>query len=112
MRMGTRYGCPNRSRPGAGLSHSSGYGKPSRKFCAGCHGELYTEQGRWGVFTWQGHDGRYRYEDAESTYISARTADRHADTLNDADRAAGIEPRYVVRWIPEQAIPEAVRAAA
>lgn len=93
-----RHYCRMRDYPGSGSQHTAGDGTPTRRFCAGCHGELVTEHGLWGVFRWRG-DGRYPWEDAICTYTRAGLASERA-TSDEAKQDDPEHGGWVVRWIP------------
>lgn len=102
QKLATRHWCVHKRNPAAGLQHTQGNGKPTRKRCRWCGGELVTQTGQWGVFAWTG-TGRYPADEAESTYLSERAADRRTDKLALRDIAQPLnapEGGWVVRWIP------------
>ena len=87
-RLATRYVCCNDGNEAAGLRHTRGNGKPSRKACACCKGSLRVYTGLWGVFTWTG-DGRY----PEAAALKTFTREQPAQTMAEAG------DQTVVRWI-------------
>jgi hypothetical protein len=98
--LANRYTCPNEGKPGAGLVHDRGNGQPPRLRCRTCKGVLAIHTGLWGVFEWEGGNGRYREEDA----IELHT--RHGRAQHLADRGNRVTPEggnLVVRWIPKEA---------
>ena len=88
-KLATRYVCSNDGNEAAGLRHTRGNGKPSRKRCAGCKGSLRVYTGLWGVFTWTG-DGRYPEAAALKTFTRYALAEICANAGSD---------QTVVRWI-------------
>lgn len=66
-----RYWCP--ARVSAHCQH--GTGKPRAAKCHRCGSEFLVQAGIWGVFEWRG-DGRYRLEDAASTYVRLASAEK------------------------------------
>ena len=95
QKLATRYACRNAGKEWAGLTHTSGNGKPSRKRCANCRGEFYVQTGLWGVFTWTG-DGRYPEAAALRTFTREPLAQAYVDAENTrTDYAASL----VLRWI-------------
>jgi hypothetical protein len=86
---GTRFYCAaSVSDERRRSAHDSGDGKPPRKRCRYCKGELVSQAGTYGVFTWRG-DGRYPLADAHATFPRESTADRYATR----------DTTYVVRWL-------------
>lgn len=92
-KIGHRYACLSivsdsvHRRP----FHSKGSGKPRRKRCGYCHGELLVESGWFGVFVWSGGLGRYDRADALRLFASESAAQKYAD--------ARAEDNVVVRWV-------------
>ena len=100
-RLATRYRCHNDGREGAGLHHTRGNGKPSRKTCQWCRGQLYTETGLWGAFHWVAgaRYSDYAEDKALLTFTSEARADAYAAGLYAADSRSDV----VIRWIPKEA---------
>ena len=94
-RLATRYVCCNDGNEAAGLRHTRGNGKPSRKTCAGCKGPLHVYSGLWGVFTWTG-DGRYPEAAALRTGTRESVLQAYVDSEN---TRTGYEANLVLRWI-------------
>ncbi len=94
-KLATRYVCRLAGDPAAGLQHTSGNGKPSRRKCANCGSALDVYTGLWGVFTWTG-DGRYPQATALRTGTSQSRIQAYVDGENTrTDYAANL----VMRWI-------------
>lgn len=91
--MAYTYECVHKHNPpSAGHRHDQGSGKPTRKRCSGCGGQLRIRQGKWGVFvhsSFNGGDARYREQDAIATF------DREAA----AERLMRTDERYVTRFV-------------
>jgi len=97
-KLATRHFCPHEGKPGSGLRHDSGSGRPPRVFCRGCGGILLSAYGLYGVFAWRG-DGRYPVEAAQVLRVSDAKAQAWADAHN---RLPGTpKGGYVVRWVPD-----------
>jgi hypothetical protein len=96
--MAQRYGCVHASNPAAGQSsfHSKGNGKPRSKWCTYCHGEFWTETGKWGVFVWNYNRSAYKRADAVKLFEVENAAHRFAE--------AGAHDNLCVRWSPDVVI--------
>lgn len=94
-KLATRYVCSNDGNEAAGLRHTRGNGRPSRKACAYCKGSLRVHTGLWGVFTWTG-DGRY--PEAAALRTGTRESVLQAYVAGENERT-GYEANLVLRWI-------------
>jgi hypothetical protein len=98
VKLATKYRCQNAGNEAAGLTHTRGNGRPTRKTCQYCHGRFYVETGLWGAFEWTG-DGRYPEANALVTFTNEGKADTYAAGLYEADNNSNV----VIRWIPKSA---------
>lgn len=94
-KLGTRYYCASRSSLSG--SHTEGHGKPSRKKCAYCGGQFYTESGLWGVFHYVPQAKASDYSEAKALRTFTRPGP--AEKIADDAYAANRESDLVVRWI-------------
>jgi hypothetical protein len=79
--IATRHHCIHRSNPAAGYRHTEGTGKPTRKRCQYCGGDLVTEHGRYHLYEHRS-DGRYHAGDSLGDFLTQAAADRRGAVLN------------------------------
>lgn len=89
LNVASRHECAH-TRTLPYVHHTGGTGKPKRKKCEGCGGQLRVMFGTWEVFKWRG-DGNYHRRDSLAAYNNERDATEHAELLG-ADT-------HCVRWI-------------
>lgn len=96
-RLATRYRCRYDGNASAGLMHTRGTGRPSRKACQYCRGPLDVETGLWGAFHWVANArcADYAEDRALRTFTNETKADAYAAGLY----AAGNNSDVVIRWI-------------
>jgi hypothetical protein len=97
-RTATRYECRNN----LSVLCTRGDGRPTRKTCVYCGGELRVETGVWGVFDWT-QANRYPAEAANRAFPSRKQAEACADADNLVSRCEGKRETQVVRWIDARA---------
>jgi hypothetical protein len=102
--LARRYWCMYRSDIAG--NHTEGNGKPTRKRCAFCGGQLVTDTGLWGIFHWADYNAKasdYSRDKALAIYTREATARKAADDAY----AASPDSDLVVRWIPAREEAEA-----
>jgi len=97
--LATRHHCIHRSNPDVPGIHTQGTGKPTRRRCGYCGGDLITERGRYHLFEHRG-DGRYIGADSLADFLTQAAADRRADELNRGEYLESYNSHHgvVVRW--------------
>lgn len=96
-RLATRYACRYDGNESAGMLHTRGNGKPTRKACRYCRGPLDVRTGLWGAFHWvpSARYSDYAEDRALVTFTSEAKADAYAAGLYAADSNSDV----VIRWV-------------
>lgn len=99
MRLASQHYCVHRGNPAAGFRHTEGKGKPTRKSCRYCGGNLVTEHGRYHLFEHRS-DGRYFPADSLGDFTSQAAADARGRELNQGEYLASYNSGHgvVTRW--------------